>query len=180
MNGTSRKRLLEDLKNKEARDAYVGSHVRSGPAYQIRAMRNARGWSQGELGRLMGEKPQSTVARLENPDYGQFSMSTLLEVASAFDVALLVRFVSYSDFLRLVTDATPGALAPLQFSDDTFDQPTEAAIQFVAAAQVSSDRQLIGQSRYDWRRNFAAPHNDVILANPYPTPHSHIDIGGVR
>ena len=76
MNGTSRNRLLRDLRDKEARDAYVEGHVRSGVAFQIRAMRDAEGWSQEDFGRRMGNKQQAAIARLENPDYGRFSIST--------------------------------------------------------------------------------------------------------
>ncbi len=126
MNGNSRNRLLRDLQDKEARDAYVEGHVRAGVAYQIRAMRDTEGWSQRKLGQRMGSKPeaaQAAIARLENPDYGRFSVSTLLEVASAFDVALMVRFVAFGNLLRHVTDAAPSALSPVAYTHDVSAQP---------------------------------------------------------
>ena len=132
MNGNSRDRLLRDLQDKEARDAYVEGHVRAGVAYQIRAMRDTEGWSQNELGQQMGHSSQSAqaaVARLENPDYGRFSVSTLLEVASAFDVALMVRFVSFGDLLRHVTDAAPSALSPVHYTDDVSAQPQPPGLE---------------------------------------------------
>ena len=88
MSGIS-KRLLSDLRDKDARDVFVEEHVRTGPAYQIKTLRNAREWSQEELGHRMSDEPQSTISRLENPDYGRFSIGTLLRVASAFDVDAL-------------------------------------------------------------------------------------------
>ena len=146
MNGNSRDRLLRDLQDEEARAAYVEGHVRAGVAYQIRAMRDTEGWSQTELGQEMGNTPQAAqaaVARLENPDYGRFSVSTLLSVASAFDVALLVRFVSYSDFLRQVTDAPPSALSPVAYTHDVSAQPqstilTESPVTMVTATNIVS------------------------------------------
>ncbi|MCH9050721.1 MAG: helix-turn-helix transcriptional regulator [Proteobacteria bacterium] len=120
MNGTSRNRLLRELRDKEYRDAYVEGHVRAGLAFQIRALRESRNWSQEEVGRRAGNKLQSVIARLENPDYGKFSLSTLLELASAFDVGLLVRFVPFSELLNKVSNLSLEKLAAPSFDADTF------------------------------------------------------------
>ena len=106
---TLTKRLFEKLKSKPYREAYVAEHVRTGIAYQIRALRTQRGWSQKRLAEEMG-KPQSVVSRLEDPDYGKVSIQTVLEGAAAFDVALLVQYVSFPEFLRRTWDVSPEAL----------------------------------------------------------------------
>ncbi|MFO1100471.1 MAG: helix-turn-helix transcriptional regulator [Xanthobacteraceae bacterium] len=116
LNAISRK-LLDKLQKKSYRAAYVGEHVRQGIAYQIRALRDQRGWKQGELAQRMG-KPQSVVSRLEDPNYGKVTVQTLLEAASVFDVALQVRFVPFSSFLRNTRNISANALEVLSFADD--------------------------------------------------------------
>jgi transcriptional regulator with XRE-family HTH domain len=109
-------RLFEKLRSKSYREAYVAEHVRTGIAYQIRALRTQRGWSQKKLAEEMG-KPQSVVSRLEDPDYGKVSVQTILDGAAAFDVALLVQYVSFPEFLRRSRDVSPEALRA-----DSFDE----------------------------------------------------------
>ncbi len=117
MSGKSEKRLLLELRDKEYRDGFVEGHVRTGLAYQIRALREARNWSQEELGKRLGTS-QSVVARLENPDYGKFSLTTLLKLASTFDVALDVRFTGFGELLETTRDLSPAALNAPSFDDD--------------------------------------------------------------
>ncbi len=117
MSGSSSTTLFEELSDKEYRDAYAARHITTGIAQQIRALREQRGWSQAELGQRVG-KPQSVISRLENPRYGKLNLQTLLELASAFDVALFVRFVSFSDLLRLTRNLSPEALAATAFEHD--------------------------------------------------------------
>ena len=56
-------------------------------------------------------KPQSNLHRWEDPTYGKFSLSTLIEIAAIFDVGLLARFVSFEELLAL----RPVRLAPLSY-----------------------------------------------------------------
>ena len=118
MSGNSKKRLLKELGNKDARHVFVEEHARTGPAYQIKAMRDARDWSQEKLGQKLGGEPQSTISRLENPDYGRFTIGTLLRVADAFDVALMVRFVSFGELVSKYSNLTPDALNAPSFKSD--------------------------------------------------------------
>jgi transcriptional regulator with XRE-family HTH domain len=113
---TLSKRLFEKLKSKAYREAYVAEHVRTGIAYQIRALRAQRGWSQKKLAEEMG-KPQSVVSRLEDPDYGKVSIQTVLEGAAAFDVALLVQFVGFPEFLDRTQNVSPEALQVESFDE---------------------------------------------------------------
>lgn len=121
MSASFSERLLNKLLGKKYRDAYVRENVRTGIAYQIRAMREQRNsMSQEALGKLL-DKPQSTVSRLEDADYGKHTLQTLLEVASAFDVALLVQFVTHSEFLRRTQDVSPNALKAAAFQPRELD-----------------------------------------------------------
>lgn len=76
--------------------------------------------SQKEFGQLLG-KPQPIVSRLQNPDYGKYSLQTLLEIASKLDVALLVRFVDYPTFLKVTSDFSDEALRPASFDPAQLD-----------------------------------------------------------
>ena len=117
MNGKFEERLLTELEDKEYRDAFVEGHIRTDAAYQIRALRTSRHWSQEELANR-GDTTQSVIARLENPDYGKFSLTTLLKLASGFDVALLVQFVSFSELLDRTRDLSPEGLNAPSYADD--------------------------------------------------------------
>lgn len=110
-------KLLERLQRKLYRASYVAEHVRRGIAYQIRALRDQRDWSQGELSKRLG-KPQSVLSRLEDPTYGKVTIQTLLELASVFDVALQVRFVPFSTFLQQTRDVSSESMMALSFDEE--------------------------------------------------------------
>lgn len=116
MNGFH-KNLLKKLRSKVFRDEYVAENVCTGVAYQIKAIREQRGWTQAYLAKLTGKK-QSNIARLEDPDYGKFSLQTLLEIASAFDVWLSIEFVSFGTGLARTQDRSPEALGAEPFTSE--------------------------------------------------------------
>lgn len=93
-------------------------HLRGFLADQIRALRGTM--SQAEFGRRIG-KPQSVVSRLENEDYGKLGLQTLIDVATRLDVAVVVRFVDYPDFLRMTSDFSNEAVAPRPYPDTRSD-----------------------------------------------------------
>jgi len=125
------KKFADELTEKAMRVAYLAAQTRTKITAQIRALRSHRGWSQGELARRL-DKPQSNVSqRLENREYGGFTLNTLLEVASAFDVGLIVEFVAYQDFLKRTQDLTPNALCIASFSP--------AALQSLCKDETATD-----------------------------------------
>ncbi|MFN8559322.1 MAG: helix-turn-helix transcriptional regulator [Dehalococcoidia bacterium] len=95
--------LLLQLQDKEYRDIFVDSTIRNTLALQIRLTREQRGWTQEQLGQAAG-MAQETVSLLENPSYGKFTLRTLKRIASAFDVALVVRFVPFSQLAEWTTN----------------------------------------------------------------------------
>lgn len=123
MSANLSKRLYEKLKNKKYRAAYVEENVRTRIAYQIRAVRGEM--SQAEFGKRVG-KPQSVVSRLEDPEYGKLTVQTLLEVADSLDIALLVKFVSFPEFVYQTRDVSPEGLKVQSFKDSfgPSDQPS--------------------------------------------------------
>lgn len=58
-----------------------------------------RGWSQGDLAKLLGTT-QTAVSRLEDPSYGRYSLKTLMDLAKVFDAGMQMRFVSFISMLQ--------------------------------------------------------------------------------
>lgn len=111
---------VEQLKDKEYRDAYMADHVRVGIAYQIQALREQAGLTQAQFAELLGTR-QSVISRLENTEYGKVSVQTLLDIASALDIALSVRFCDYREFLDNIADISPAALRVARFDETVWD-----------------------------------------------------------
>lgn len=86
----------------EARARFVESHLSKHLAYQLRSLREREGWSQVRLARN-AEMNQNAVSRLENPNYGKATLTTLRRIAKVFDVALIVRFVPFSQLADWVS-----------------------------------------------------------------------------
>ena len=103
------KQKLSDFADKDYRDGFLDAVTRSGIAYQIKALRKKFGFSQAEMAEATG-KTQSVISRLEGG--GRASVQTLLDIASALNVALLVRFVSYPEFLDRANKMSDKALQP--------------------------------------------------------------------
>ena len=62
-------------------------------------MREARGWSQDDLGEKAG-MAQGRVSKLEDPDYSGVTLKTLKRIGEALDVALLVEYVPFRELLE--------------------------------------------------------------------------------
>lgn len=101
----------EDL---EYRQATLEAEIEQGIAWQVRINREERGWTQRELGTRL-KTGQSAISKLESPEGGDIQLSTLVKAAHAFDCALLVRFVSYSEFRAVTADVQPDRLIACGF-----------------------------------------------------------------
>jgi transcriptional regulator with XRE-family HTH domain len=111
--------LLDELNNREYREAFVEAHAKDTVAFQIRNLRKANNWEQRDLAEKLGNaKLQPMVSRYENPDYGRYSITTLLELAKAFDVALVVRFAPYSELVEWDWQTNSSTLAPRPYAKD--------------------------------------------------------------
>jgi transcriptional regulator with XRE-family HTH domain len=105
------------LESKRSRDAFVAAELVNGLASQIRILRQQRGWSQKELAERLGTT-QGVVSRLEDPSYGRFSVKTLLELASIFDVSVLAKFLPFSQAVPATWDTRREALEADSFDED--------------------------------------------------------------
>ncbi|MGD0353284.1 MAG: helix-turn-helix transcriptional regulator [Dehalococcoidia bacterium] len=111
------KELSDYLSNPEVRHLYIDSSIRHLLAMQLRSMRETKEWSQIEVGNKAGMK-QSAIARLEDPRYSSMTLSTLKRLAKAFDVALIVRFAPFSEFISWTTQIAEPRLSPPSFSEE--------------------------------------------------------------
>ena len=105
------------LTNKRSRDAYVEAELVNGIASQIRILRQQRGWSQKDLAEKINTS-QGVISRLEDPSYGRFSLKSLLQLAAIFDVALIARFLPFSQAIPAIWDTRAESLEAESFEDD--------------------------------------------------------------
>ena len=91
----------------------------SEPAWhsRFRLLREDNGWTQEELAQRAA-KAQETISQWENPSYGRYSLNTLKELAKAFDVGLLVRFVTFSELVDWTVEVTPKRLRPPSYTKE--------------------------------------------------------------
>jgi transcriptional regulator with XRE-family HTH domain len=128
------KSFADELADKRMRDAYLAAHTRTWVAFQIRAIRTDRGWSQGELAQRL-HTSQSAVSRMEDRRYGSMNINTLLELAATYDCGLVVQFVPYADFLRNTSDLSTGRMRVVPFNAESLRplyEPT--SVTFLPAA----------------------------------------------
>jgi transcriptional regulator with XRE-family HTH domain len=136
MGSVSKKGLLERVRrSKQAREQLVESNVGETVAFQIRALRESREMTQTELAKAAG-MTQNNLSRLESPEYGKHSVSSLKKIAHAFDVAIEVRFVPFSQYIdwlsgtpRVDEGISPEAMAVPSFAKEEKSGVLEATVK---------------------------------------------------
>lgn len=104
--------LLARLKDKKYRDTFIASQINRIIPFQIRALRAARdNMTQEELAER-AETTQSVISRIQNKGAANLNIKSLLKLASAFDVALVVRFEPIDRFIDWVDDLSPEVMSP--------------------------------------------------------------------
>ena len=126
MNLNSMSELWAKLQNKEYREGYVEGQFDIEVPFQIRALRRARGWTQADLAKYSGIS-ESQIAELEDPDSDPPSVQILHKLCAAFDVGLLVQFVSFSELVRRESEFDPETFNVVSFSGDNIDTEPQAA-----------------------------------------------------
>jgi len=110
--------LWEKFKDKVYRDGFVAGHLANNIAAQIFSTRELRGLTQTELAEKAG-MAQARISVMEDSGYENLSVKTLKRLASALDVALVVRFVPFSELADYATNVTPDKVAVREFKNDT-------------------------------------------------------------
>lgn len=101
------------LTAKNLRYHQLFEQIRLTLALQISGLRKNRGWTQADLAKNAGITLEQVV-RLENAHRGIWRISTLEKIANAFDVALIIRFESWSDYLN----NSHSPLIPLSYEEE--------------------------------------------------------------
>ncbi|MDA8158618.1 MAG: XRE family transcriptional regulator [Deltaproteobacteria bacterium] len=83
--------LNEELKDKELAKKYYKELEKTRIAVEITYFREKTGITQKELAKMINTT-QSVIARLENPEYKKYSLTTLRKVAEALKLELTVSF----------------------------------------------------------------------------------------
>ena len=113
--------LIELLQDKEYRTAYANSSIDIGVPSQILALREQRNWSQKELGEK-ANMAQESISRLEDPTRGSFTLNTLKRLAAAFDIALIVRFIPFSELVDWKLRLSLESLEVKSFDEESYFQ----------------------------------------------------------
>jgi transcriptional regulator with XRE-family HTH domain len=118
MNISKRDQMWESMRDSEFRKQFIDEHINVGIAFQIRSLRDRQNLTQANLAERLNAK-QPLVSAWENPNYGRYTLATLKDLAKAFDVGLLVRFVPFSTLVDWTIDIKPDATAPPSFSEES-------------------------------------------------------------
>ncbi len=81
--------LQEQFKDKKFEEEFYRGFEKVRVAAQITYFREARGLTQAQLAEMLGTS-QSTIARLENPFYKNYSLNTLRKIAQVLNLELVV------------------------------------------------------------------------------------------
>jgi transcriptional regulator with XRE-family HTH domain len=130
--------LSEKLKAKDYRDAFVSSQMLIPFAFQILALREQRGMTQKQLAEKAGML-QPRIAAMERPSGSEVNLRTLKRLASAFDVALIVRFVPFSELVEWAENFSPDTFVVPSFSDDPIFHQPESKPEHSTARQTVSE-----------------------------------------
>ena len=114
------KAIWTKMKRKAYRDSYVAAHLSNTVAAQIAMMRDVRGWTQSELAKRAGMK-QPRISALEDPNCENFEVDTLKRLASAFDVALTIRFEPFSEAVAWASSMNDAKLAVASYEENSID-----------------------------------------------------------
>jgi transcriptional regulator with XRE-family HTH domain len=156
---------LKKFAKKIYRDGYLRTQVCGGIAYQIQAVREKFGMTQMAFAEATGKK-QSTISRLEDTSYGKVSVQTLLDIACAMDVALVVKFVSYPDFLRQTENMTSRGLQPDTIYE-SIARSDRSSAQIIGRMPSSA---ALASSYDDSTQNYATPLHDHMQLNDNAPP----------
>jgi len=135
------------MRNKEYRDSFVAANISNTISVQIHTMREGRKWTQTELASRCDMR-QSRISALEDPECENVEIATLRRVASAFDVALIVRFAPFSQVARLSTSLKSSDFNVADYSADSL---SEAKVKREPITQRYYIRaEVTALDRYPW------------------------------
>lgn len=111
------KKLRSDFQDPEYRHSYAEECLNTIIATQIKVLREQRGMTQGELAQETGMR-QPRIPLLEDSNYSNWTVNTLKRFAKAFDVALSVKFETFSCVVNDFENMSREGLERPTFVDD--------------------------------------------------------------
>jgi transcriptional regulator with XRE-family HTH domain len=123
------KMISKLIKRRDSRESYIRSKLSVLLPAQIRSLRLRREMKQAELG-AEAEMKQGRISVLERIGEVSFSIETLIKLASAFRVGLIVKFVPMSEMLNWENAFAPDEfdVVPLE-RDEIFLHPEQSESQ---------------------------------------------------
>ena len=89
--------------SKEYREKFVAAFLKRSIPFQVRTIRKKRNLTQPDLAKL-SKITQGVISRVEDPDNGNLTLNTVLNIAAGYDLAFIGKFVTFSQFLREVEE----------------------------------------------------------------------------
>lgn len=169
-----RSQLWSKMRSKTYRRNFVAAHLSTNVAAQIQTLREQREWKQKDLAHEAGMAP-ARISVLEDPAYDKANISTLKRLADAFDVALIVRFVPFSQLVDWMADLSPEKLEAVEFEKDTLARAT-SNLDSVASVLRGRPQAEPDQPRNEWLLPLR-PRNPVEHGGG--SPHN-FDFGSIR
>lgn len=113
--------IWKKMVNKEYRDSFSSSLINDRLCSQIHSLRTQKSLTQKELSKIVRMR-QSRISALET-DCEKVTLNTLRRIASAFDVALMVKFVPFSQLAKEASENIATTIA--SFKDDDINPPNK-------------------------------------------------------
>lgn len=161
---TLRNELWARMRSKQSRENFVSAQISTGVAAQLLAMRESRGWTQKEVGER-AEMSDARISVMENPNYDKITITTLKRLAAAFDVALMVRFIPFSQFVDWIAESTPDSLDATSFPDDKLAPRRKSVarrVQDVGGAPTGANKALQATLPIDEQSEFPGAPKSVV------------------
>lgn len=115
--GSKRRAIERSLADKGYRHQLNFEWRKQRLARQIHSLREGRGWSQDQLGRMIGLDALQ-IALLEDQDLdAEIDITTLRALAIVFDVALLIHFEPFSELVDQMITLSSANLSIMPYED---------------------------------------------------------------
>lgn len=166
--GAKFRSLWSSLSNKEFRDEFVAANISDTLSLQIRLTRESLGLTQSQLAERSGMK-QPSISKLE-ASCDSISFATAKRIASALDVAVDVKLVSFS---ALAAEATGnkiiGAVTPFKcdMPDSHMNEVTSAATYSEIIPVIT----VLDKSKYDVENSIFISNSSRTSTVSHKLPH---------
>jgi transcriptional regulator with XRE-family HTH domain len=114
---------LLEFSDQDSRARMMAGVIAVTLSWQLKALRKNRDWSQADMADKAGLS-FATIVRVEDPEKVlHASVGTLLKIAAACDVALIVQFADWKKWMELML--SQAAFVPPPFNADALQQNTK-------------------------------------------------------